>query len=303
MLTSRFSQAATPLGGVMALLLTPFDADGAIDWPIYDEYVDWQLSQRPSGLFAVCGTSEMKWLTRPERLALAERAVARASGVGVPVIATANLDPDRTQHERELCDMAETGVTAVVLVPPSGMGRDQRRLQDYVLRLTEKAPCPVILYEWPQVEDYFISPQVFGELASRGRVAGIKDTTCTVEGITAKLNVAADTVVFQANTPYLLESLALGVGGIMAVTSAARCDLVVRLWESFQTGADDLETVHQQLVCLDALLRMAYPAAAKYLVNVQGIEMSTATRWPVHLAGEMGKALEVWQRATPRRPL
>ncbi len=36
------------LEGVVSLLLTPFHADGSIDWAGYDAYVDWQVAQRPT---------------------------------------------------------------------------------------------------------------------------------------------------------------------------------------------------------------------------------------------------------------
>jgi 4-hydroxy-tetrahydrodipicolinate synthase len=240
----------------------------------------------------------MKWLTWPERLALAERTVQRAAGSGSAVLATANLDPDRSRHEQEMYALANVGVTGLVLVPPPGMGRDQNQLCEYLAYLSEKSPCPVILYEWPQVDDYFINPEVFGDLAGRGKIAGIKDTTCTMDGILAKLAVADSATVFQANTPYLLESLEQGVGGIMAITSTARADLVVRLWEAFQHGAAETQQLHQQLVYMDALLRLAYPATAKFLVSLQGIAMSTRTRWPNNLTREASKALTVWQQAT-----
>ncbi|HET7558773.1 MAG TPA: dihydrodipicolinate synthase family protein, partial [Limnochordia bacterium] len=106
--------------GVMALLLTPYLPDGSIDWATYDAYVDWQLQNGPEGLFAVCGTSEMKWLTLDERLALAKRAKARAGGR--PVVATANLEGDPAAQRDEVRRMADTGVSGVVLVPPEGMG-------------------------------------------------------------------------------------------------------------------------------------------------------------------------------------
>lgn len=115
------------LEGVFALLLTPFRHDLAIDWSAYERYLAWQLQHHPDGLFAVCGSSEMKWLELDERLELARRA-ARASR-GVPVVATANLDTDIARHRDEVARMADTGVAAVVLVPPDGMGEDPSRLE------------------------------------------------------------------------------------------------------------------------------------------------------------------------------
>ena len=58
------------LRGNVALLVTPFKYNKEIDFDAYSEYVEWQAMQNPSGLFTVCGSSEMKWLNLKERIAL-----------------------------------------------------------------------------------------------------------------------------------------------------------------------------------------------------------------------------------------
>jgi 4-hydroxy-tetrahydrodipicolinate synthase len=166
--------------------------------------------------------------------------------------------------------------------------------------LAETVSCPIVLYEWPQAENYFIDAGMFRDLVAAGRVQGIKDTTCTPEGIAAKQRVAGSATVFQANTPYILDALNLGVGGLMMITSSARCDLVVRLWAAHRNGdAETAAALERELVFLDAVLRFAYPATAKYLVSLQGVEMPTAVRWPVTLTSEARRALETWQRGAP----
>lgn len=280
------------LEGVVSLLLTPFGADGAIDWAAYDAHVDWQAAHAPAGLFAVCGSSEMKWLSPEERLALASRAVKRAGAL--PVLATANLGADASAHAEEIHRMAEAGVWGVVLVPPP-FSADRLRYRDYLLTLTASAPCPVVLYEWPMAPNYLMDAALFGELAEAGRVAGIKDTTCTREGIEAKQRVAGDAVVYQANAPFMLEALHMGVRGIMAITSTCRPDLVLKLWHASQSGSADAAAsaaaIHRELVFLDAVLRMGYPATAKHLVALQGMRMPVGTRAPVTLSAEAAKAL------------
>ena len=277
------------LEGVVSLLLTPFHDDGRIDWAAYDAYVDWQVAHRPHGLFAVCGSSEMKWLAPDERLELARRAVARAQGI--PVVATANLEPDIAAHADEVRRMADEGVAAVVLVPPTQVSGDRLRYRQYLLDMAGLAPCPVILYEWPAVENYLMDAALFGEIAPH--VAGIKDTTCTYAGIFAKQQVAGDAVVYQANTPFLLDALKLGVRGIMAITSTVAPALLLRFWQGFQAG-EDVRPLHRELVILDAMLGLGYPATAKYLLAQQGLPISTRTRSPVSLSPATQRALDAW---------
>lgn len=281
--------------GIMALLLTPFHDDLSIDWKAYEKYVDWQLQWDPHGFFAVCGSSEMKWLTLPERLELARLAVKHAGEK--PVVATANLGPDMEQHADEVAQMVETGVSGVVLVPQPGLGHDPVALQEYYARLIDSSPVPVFLYEWPQVDPYLLDATIFASLVENHGLMGIKDTTCTPEGIKAKIDAAPDGIVYQANMPYLLDSVKEGARGMMAVTTAACADLAVAFWNCAMRGDySAAERYHYQLVTLDAVQRYGYPATAKYLAGLRGVEIGTACRWPIPFPKEAAKAIELWYK-------
>ncbi|MBP1995610.1 dihydrodipicolinate synthase family protein [Paenibacillus eucommiae] len=280
------------LRGVFALLLTPFELDGRIDWEAYDRYVDWQLAAQTQGLFAVCGSSEMGCLSLEERLQLAARAVERAGEV--PVIATANVGQETENHKEELLQLAETGVSGVVLVPPEGMGRDQSRLEAYFASLADASPIPVLLYECPIYRPHLVEPDVYGRLVKNNGIIGIKDTTCTLEGIGAKRAAAPGSIVYQANTPYMLESIRSGCGGIMAITSTAAADLVLKLWTLASAGDQDAAGVHERLVFLDAVLGNGFTASAKYAVAQQGISMNVTTRTGKSLSASEARAIDVW---------
>lgn len=279
--------------GVLSLLLTPFRSDKSIDWKAYDSYIDWQLAFAPSGLFAVCGSSEMKWLTLDERVELARRAAFRSGEI--PVFATANLEDDCALHAEEIKRIVDTGVTGVVLTPHASVSGDPAAYTEYLLTLIDAADCPVILYEWPLVENYIMSPETFMVLAPH--VAGIKDTTCTIDGIGSKIAVAGDSIVYQANMPLMLDAFELGARGVMSVTSTCCASLVIRLWETYKSRSDDAQCIHRELVLLDSVMRSSYPMSAKYLAARQGVNISPCTRWPVQMDVETIKAIDVWYQA------
>ncbi|HUX12847.1 MAG TPA: dihydrodipicolinate synthase family protein [Spirochaetia bacterium] len=291
----------SPFRGVFSLLLTPFREDKSIDWDSYEQYVEWQIGTGPQGLFAVCGSSEMKWLTEAERIELARRAVKIAGDL--PVAATANLLPDLSQHRDEIRRMADTGVAAVVLVPPSGLGSDQKRLGDYFARLLDESPIPGLIYEWPMVSPYLIDAPVFGDLAHKHGLAGIKDTTCTMEGIGGKIAAAGNATVFQANAPFMLDSIRNGAQGVMAIVTTAASDLATGFWRRASAGDyEGAAPLHEQLVMLDSTLERGgcYPATAKHLCTRRGVRMTLACRNPAPVRAESLKAVEVWYAAARR---
>ncbi|WP_409341480.1 dihydrodipicolinate synthase family protein [Paenibacillus sp. MBLB4367] len=285
--------------GIYALLLTPFQLNKEIDWEAYDRYVEWQLSHSPHGLFAVCGSSEMEYLTLQERLTLAERAVRLAGST--PVIATGNVQSDPAEHAEELQRMAETGVSGIVLIPQGSMGEDQNRLEDYFARLADLSPLPVFLYECPLASPRFVDPDVYGRLVSQHGIVGIKDTTCTAEGIRSKIESATESLVFQANMSFLLEALHSGAQGIMATTSAAAADVALALWSEAANGKREAaETLHELLVFLDGVLGKGYPATAKHLAKLRGIPMNELTRKGKSMNDSARQGIAVWKRAADR---
>jgi len=280
--------------GVFSLLLTPFLKDKSIDWPAYERYLDWQLEMEPNGLFAVCGSSEMKWLTLDERLELARLAAKRTGSI--PVVATANLQPDLSFHSVEVGRMADTGVAGVVLVPPPGVGVDQGRLGDYFAGVIDASPIPTLIYEWPMVSPYFVDAAVYGKLVRDHGLAGIKDTTCTMEGIGKKIELTGSATVFQANAPFFLESIHRGANGIMAIVTTAAADLAIDFWNQAKKGSPRAEELHEALVLLDcALIRGgAYPATGKHLAVLRGLDMEITCRAPGVPVPEVLEAVRVW---------
>ena len=55
------------IGEVVPVMLAPFSADGSVDLEGLDSLIDWYISHGASGLFAVCQSSEMEFLTLAEK--------------------------------------------------------------------------------------------------------------------------------------------------------------------------------------------------------------------------------------------
>jgi len=236
----------------------------------------------------------MKWLSLDERLELSRRAVKRAGKI--PVVATGNVSLNTQDHLEEVKCMADTGVAAVVLVPTHGLGVNTQAIGDYYATLSDATPCPTLIYEWPAVDSYLLPSDVYGQLANHHNIWGIKDTTCTLEGITAKIHAAPDSVVYQANHPYMLDAIRNGARGIMAISTAANADWVLRFWHEAIAGGEHAEKLLVELITLDSLLihNMSYPPTAKVMAQLRGMDMGLTCRNPVALRDETVKAITLW---------
>ena len=288
-----------PWRGTFTLLVTPFDDSGRIDGPSLERLVGHHLAAGAGGLFAVCGTSEMAALTADERLAVARSAVAAVGGA-IPVLAAANLDEDPSAHAREVERMSACGLDGIVLVPPRRHDGDADALLRYFEALVARSSVPVALYEWPGSRPAAIPAGVFGRLQRSCGVVGIKDTTCTLAGIAAKVAAAPGATVFQANNPLLLAGRAAGAGGTMTITSAVRPDLLAAMWRAAEAGrTGEALALEREIVFLDAVLAPNHPGGAKHLLRRAGLIDCAAVRAGRVPTEAEAAALEAWERQAP----
>ncbi|NMP36952.1 MAG: dihydrodipicolinate synthase family protein [Clostridiales bacterium] len=280
--------------GVYALMLTPYKEDLSVDYDAFERYADWQVNdQNPHGIFPVCGSSEMTALKLEERIRIAQLAVKHKGDKKVFV--TGNLEPSWFAQVDEVKKMEQTGVDGLVFTT-RGMGNDEDRLVTYIAELATHTSLPIIMYEFPGMQPApRISGKCYGELVKTGRVYGIKDTTCTMEGIQEKIDNDGGSAIIQANVPYLFKSWKAGAKGVMATSTTCGAKIFRRMWDSFTAG--DLaaaEEYHAQTCLLSSAVDEGFTATAKYMVSLQGVPMNTYTRTGSTLSPQKAEFIRVW---------
>ncbi len=256
--------------GIFSLMLTPYNDDLTVDWKTYEEYCDYQTAQGVDHLFAVCGSSEMANLTLEERLKLATL-TAKHKG-DTTIVATANMEASWFAQVEEVKRMSDTGVDGLVFVT-KGFGKDPERLISYIGELKSYTTLPVFMYEFPGIKPHLIDGKTYGRLVSECGISGIKDTTCTVDGITDKIRNKGNSTVLQANMPYLFEAYKAGSQGVMATPTSCGGSFFVRFHEAFMKGDMALaEKRFHEITLLDNAIDNGFNCSAKYLVKLQGVE-------------------------------
>lgn len=272
-----------PPAGLWPVMLTPFQADGSIDWTALDPLVEWYVEAGASGLFALCLSSEMYLLSEEERLALARRIIARVGG-RIPVVAGgtfgAGVEPIADFARR----LADTGVAAVICLTnqfcPAGASAE--RWQEGVerfLALTDPA-MPLGLYECPQPHRRLLTPAQTVWTARTGRFRFLKDTSCQLGFIRPRIAAFRGTGMrlFNANTPTLLASLRAGADGYSGIAANYAPRLYAWLCARFAAEPAVAERLHRFLCVADPLIGARYPAAAKIFLASCGLKISPKCR-------------------------
>lgn len=276
-------------GGVWPVMLTPFTEDNRVDYAALGELIEWYRREGVSGLFAVCQSSEMFYLSLEERVQIA-RYVKQKAG-NLPVIASGHISDRFEDQAEELRLMGETGVDAVILITNRLAAKedsDRVWLQN-LERLLGKLPEDMKLgfYECPYPYKRVLSKEMAGWCADTGRFYFLKDTSCDIENIKDKLEVCRGTnlKVYNANTATLLESLRAGAAGYSGVMANMQGALYRKLCEDY--ALEDLTGLSDQLTICALIERQVYPVNAKFYLQEEGLHIRTRCR--VRDAGELNR--------------
>ena len=300
------SQKCFP-GGVWPVMLTPFTEDNEVDYPALQALVEWYISQGVGGLFAVCQSSEMFFLTERERTAIAHAVVEYAAG-RVPVIASGHVSESLTEQAAEIQAIHETGVDAVILIT-NRLARQNESDEvwlDHLQKLLDMLPEEIKLgfYECPYPYKRILSRRMTDFCAQTGRFYFLKDTSCDMKSILEKLEVLKNTPMqlYNANTATLFPSLEAGAAGYSGVMANMQCGLYVRLCSAFETNPKAMAELSDALTLCALIERQCYPVNAKYYLRRLGLPLTLRcrTKNEAELTDTFQSEMEMLHRLTER---
>jgi 4-hydroxy-tetrahydrodipicolinate synthase len=259
------------------VMLTPFTDDGQIDFPALLSLIGYYENAKVDGLFSVCQSSEMFYLSLEERIELAHFVKDNSS---VKVMATGNLSSDLSQQIDEINKIYETGVDGVVLLTNSFDTNDEDvwiRSMEYLLNgIDEKIQLG--LYECPMPKKHLLTPKEYEFCLHSNRFVFLKDTSCDIETIKARLRSGKNSTMklLNANTATLRDSLLAGSAGYCGVMANFHPKLYRWLLDNY----NDLESEELQvfLTVFSMIELKDYPQRAKYFLNSVGIDMTQRCR-------------------------
>ncbi|WP_028548303.1 dihydrodipicolinate synthase family protein [Paenibacillus sp. UNC451MF] len=268
--------------GVWPTMITPFTNSNEVDYIALEQLIEWYINQGVHGLFAVCQSSEMFYLSLEERVRIA-RFVKEKSDGRVPVIASGHISDGFDDQVDELQRMADTGVDAVVLVSnrlASSEESDEvwsHRTQQLLDRIPDVS---FGIYECPYPYKRLLTPTMLEWCADSGRFLFLKDTSCDINSIADKLDAVrgSQLQIFNANSATLLESLKLGAAGFSGVMANFHPDLYVRLTELWSVEPDAAETIQSFAGAASLVELQMYPINAKYHLQQRGLPITLHCR-------------------------
>lgn len=268
-------------GGIYPVMITPFTADNQIDYNAVDRIVEFYAQGGCHGIFAVCQSSEMFWLTENEREKLAAR-VVKASAGRMCVVASGHISERMEDQIRELRRIAATGVNAVVMISNrlASPNESDDALIARMKTILDAIPGVTFgMYECPYPYKRMLTPKVLEAMAETGRFTFIKDTCCDAELIAERIKLLDGRIqLFNANCATALETFESGADGFSGIMANYHPDLLVWLYENFRAQPEKARKLSSMLSVMSLVEGCGHPAATKYHMNLAGVPMEIRCR-------------------------
>lgn len=257
--------------GSITALITPFK-NGEIDWPAFDDLMEWQIEQGSHGL-VLCGTTgESPTLTHDEFKRIVERGVALVKGRIPVIIGTGSNATAKTIDTTRAA--LDAGADAALIVTPYYNKPTQDGLYAHYEAVASAVNIPIIIYNIPGRCIVDMSVDTMARLAALPNIVGVKDATSDLTRV-KKTKAAIQKTFCQLSGDDLtaLGFLQEGGDGCISVVSNIAPAMCAAFQQSWRDGNPAIAgELDKRLLPLSAALFVeTSPAPVKYGASRLGL--------------------------------
>ena len=270
-------------------MITPYKKDGSVDIETALKYVDFYYENGLDGIFAVCQSSEIFFLSLEERVALNKAVYSRAKelegkgGRPFTVVSSGHVSDTIEGQIEELCAVAASGTDALIFITnrfdPNNEGDDVfiKNAERVIAALPKSIKLG--LYECPYPYKRLVTPKILDWCISTGRFTYMKDTCCDADLIKERIEQLKGSgfKLLNANCQTLLRSIRDGGDGYCGIMCNFHPALYSWLAKNYNDERADLvQSVIGTFGFTEAGL--PYPITAKYHMSLRGIPTELTAR-------------------------
>ena len=256
------------LGEVLTATITPFDADGAVDYERYRELCAYLVDNGSDGVVVNGTTGEAPTLSDEERLGLLGAAL---EAVGDRATVVAGTGTYSTAHSIHLTEQAHNaGAHGFLVVTPYYNKPPPRGIVEHFKAVAATSDRPVMVYKIPSRVVINIEPETMAELAEIPNVTSVKQANDDLEQAERILELGLDLYAGDDNIVYPFLELG-GKGGVCVHTHVVGPQ-VKEMVRRFREGdTEGSRRIHEELAPAYELLAVTTgPIQIKAALNLIG---------------------------------
>ena len=270
---------------ILTTMITPYRADGTIDFDTARKYVDWYYQNGIDGIFAVCQSSEIFHLSLEERVELNRIVYKRAKELSPDflVVSSGHVSDTLEDQARELNAIYESGTDALILITnrldPDNEGDDTFLANAEKLIAQLPPDAKLGFYECPHPYKRLVTPKILDWCLHTGRFYYMKDTCCDAKLIAQRCDQLKGShfKLLNANCQTLLETMRSGADGYCGIMCNFHPKLYAWLGKHYQDEKADLV---QSVIGTFGFTEggLPYPLTAKYHMGLCGMPTENLAR-------------------------
>jgi 4-hydroxy-tetrahydrodipicolinate synthase len=278
-------------GRLLTAMVTPFDADGKVDYTQAKRLTKALFDSGTEGIVVAGSTGESATLSHEEKLRLFYEIKSEAGKQGTVIAGTGTYS---TNDSIELTKEAEKiGVDGCLLVVPYYNKPTQEGLYQHFKKIAESTALPCILYNVPSRTITNLNLETMLSLSKVENIIGLKESSSNFEQIARLIDATGEKfLVYSGNDSDTIHVLTLGGYGTISVASHLVGLQIKQMIDCFIDGdARKAAQIHRNLLPLvNSLFVVANPMPVKYALNYLGFTVGTP-RLPLTEPDEKVKAL------------
>ncbi|MCL2014232.1 MAG: 4-hydroxy-tetrahydrodipicolinate synthase [Oscillospiraceae bacterium] len=257
--------------GAGVAIVTPFAADGSVNYTKLGELIDHQIENGTDAIVASGTTGEASTLNDEEHIGVIEFSVKHTAG-RVPVIG--GTGSNDTRHAVKLTrEAARVGADAILCVTPYYNKTSQNGLIRHYNMVADSTDLPMILYNVPARTGMNITPATYAELSKHPNIVATKEANGDIASVAMTRDLCGDQLhIYSGNDDFIVPALSLGGKGVISVMSnilPKQTRDIIALWnEGKIEESAALQIKYMSLIKL--LFADVSPAPVKEALNFMG---------------------------------
>jgi len=269
------------LSGVMPALITPFDANGKVDFQAYERHLTALRAAGVTGWVPMGSTGEYSALSNDERLEVL-KFVKDFANDGEILIAGTNAPATREVIENTL-QAKEIGYDTVLLATPFYTRPTQDELLAHFQTVLKETDINLVLYSYPYKDGVEIGFDILDALADDPRVLGIKESSGSLQrAIDIHSRYNGRIALVSGSDDIALDFMFWGADSWICGPANCMAKACVDLDRTFRSG--DLKAARDKMIVLYRAMNILesgkFVQKVKYGCELQGLPVGI-TRAPL----------------------
>ena len=264
------------LSGVMPALITPFDANGNVDFKAFEKHLTAMRAAGVTGWVPMGSTGEYSALSNAEREEVL-KFVKDFADEGEALIAGTNAPATREVIENTL-RAREIGYETVLLATPFYTRPTQDELLAHYRAVLDATDVKLVLYSYPSKDGLEIGFDILDALADDPRVIGIKESSGSLQraiDIHARYNGRIDLI--SGSDDIALDFMFWGADAWICGPANCMAKACVDLDQTFRAG--ELANARAKMIVLYRAMNILesgkFVQKVKYGCELQGTPVGT----------------------------